>query len=51
MIDVDYQPLDVVVHPEEALNDSVLLFADSADGNIACRMKRKASPQTSIPAR
>ena len=39
MIDVDYQPLDVVVHPEDALNDSVLLFADSADGNIACRME------------
>ena len=39
MIDVDYRPLDVVVHPEDALNDSVLLFADSADGNIACRME------------
>ena len=35
----DYVSLDAVVDPETALNAEVLLFDDTAEGNVVCRME------------
>ena len=39
LVEVDYVSLDAVVDPETALNAEVLLFDDTAEGNVVCRME------------
>ena len=39
LIEVDYAPLDAVVDPEKALDAEVLLFDNTAEGNVVCRME------------
>ena len=39
LIEIDYQSLDVVVDAETALDSPVLLFDDTAEGNVVCRME------------
>ncbi|MFL2985646.1 MAG: xanthine dehydrogenase family protein molybdopterin-binding subunit [Candidatus Poriferisodalaceae bacterium] len=39
LIEIDYQPLDVVVDVEAALDSQVLLFDEAAEGNVVCRME------------
>ena len=39
LIEVDYAPLDAVVDPEKALDAEVLLFDNTTEGNVVCRME------------
>ena len=39
LIEVDYAPLDAVVDPERALDTDVLLFDNTTEGNVVCRME------------
>ena len=39
MIEVDYAPLPAVVDPETALDAEILLFDNTTEGNVVCRME------------